>query len=118
MVEPAQLSDLAKAIAPRLCPHCGEMLSVEFMAEVPKETRLSFRITPKQGEKINAQTLGGVIESFGKLLESVGKHMDARVVALIDSIETLPDGTLQTNYLIVRAPEAKPRSRRKAKVAA
>lgn len=88
------------------------MLSLEFMAKIPNETRLSFRITPKEGERVQARTLGGVIEHFGKLLEAVGKDMDARVIALIDSIETLPDGALQTNYLIVRAPDVKPRRRK------
>jgi hypothetical protein len=107
-----QIADFAKALQqPLRCPHCEAELSMEFVASVPKETRLSFTIGVKEGERVNAATLGGVITSFGELLQAVGESFDTSLVALIDSIETLGDGALQINFLVVQAASRKARKK-------
>lgn len=86
------------------CPKCGAALSGELGAEIAAESRMTFCISVKAGEKIQAHTLGGTINSFADLIKAASKALDYRAEVLVDALRTKEDGTLEIDFLIARSP--------------
>lgn len=98
------LLGLAQKMASRpdiACPHCGEKLAFEVAAKAMDSSKMSFTITPHDGELLSAKTVGGSIENVSKLLVSVGKAMDANVHVLVNGLH-YNAGSVTIDLLVAR----------------
>jgi hypothetical protein len=84
------------------CPHCGEKLAFEVAAQAMENSKMSFTITPHEGELLGAKTVGGSIENVAALLVSVGKSMDANVQVLVNGLH-YNAGAVTVDLLVARS---------------
>lgn len=87
------------------CPHCNEPLTFEMVAKAAAETDLSFKITPKAGELLDVETIGGSLINFSNLLKAAGKQLDHKTMVMLKRTETHADGALEFVVMICRTPK-------------
>lgn len=75
------------------CPKCG--CKGMLMIDHGKGERVKMRIEPNATGLINAKTAGGVLENFGKLLESIAKDSGWRSEAIIRGLTTEESGAME-----------------------
>lgn len=68
------------------CPKCDTPLGLS--AVIPEEQRLSFVVTLEEGRMLSADTLGGMMTNFAKLMKLTGKEVgDTKVETFIYAIK-------------------------------
>jgi hypothetical protein len=85
------------------CPHCKEPLTFEMVAKAAAETELSFKLTPRPGEMLDLETIGGSLSNFSKLLKAVGKSIDHKTMVMLKRTTTHDDGALEFIVQICRS---------------
>ena len=55
------------------CPNCDTSLGLS--AVIPEDQRLSMVVTLEEGRMLSADTLGGMVTNFAKLMKLTGKQV-------------------------------------------
>lgn len=69
------------------CPHCKGRLTLELVSKVARASEMTVTIAPSDGETLEAQVLGTVINETAELLRELGHQYGATVTTFIKSIE-------------------------------
>jgi hypothetical protein len=77
-----------------------------FVAKIPREQVVRFRVTPIPGAYIPADMLGGQLTGFSDLLREIGKKDGLITTTAIMKIATLDDGAIEVEFAVLNlAPE-------------
>lgn len=85
------------------CPNCGDELGIEFISEAASESKMTFRIEPKNGERFCADTIGGTLLDMSKLLKAVGKEVGFKTTVFVENIIMTEDGAVESKLIIARS---------------
>lgn len=93
------------------CPKCETALAITIDHRLGE--RVCLAITPNTTGLINAKTAGGVLENFGKLLESIAKDSGYRAEAIVRDIKFSETGELRFDVemipLVTKPVKRKPK---------
>lgn len=88
---------------PLKCPHCqAELDQIDLIGRLKKQSSISLRLHPKQGEAISANTLGATLLQFEKLLKAESESLDIKTTVAIDSVQTSEDGAIEVKFVLMR----------------
>lgn len=85
--------------APTKCPHCDGEIHIN-MTTAAKGQRMRLRLEAEPGSYLSAALVGGQIADVAKLVSLVGKDVGARIVPLIEKIETDRNGAVTVHYFL------------------
>lgn len=88
---------------PITCPKCAEPISINLVAKAKAQSKMSFRLSPGQGELLDIQTFAQSAGAFGKLLVGIGRDIGVNTVVLVERLVTEDDGSLRVDVLIARS---------------
>jgi len=83
------------------CPHCGNALGLEVTTKLMAESRVTLRLEPHPGERLDAKTVGGSIENISELLSAVGDEMGVKTMVIVDGIES-HEGNIAVHLIVAR----------------
>lgn len=84
------------------CPKCREEVGGDLVAQLTKEATVIFRVTPTEGQLLDAKTVGGTLSAFVGLMAVTGKAVGVTTTTLVKSITTDADGAVEFTLVSVR----------------
>lgn len=99
----AHLDKMAEKIAGSgiKCPKCGEQMGLSMVSKLLDTSRMSFSISPHEGELLSARNVGGALEQMEHLLVSIGKDMGVRTSVLLEGMSS-ENGSVTFNLILGR----------------
>jgi hypothetical protein len=86
------------------CPHCSGDIHIEAGLRLPPETSVRWAITPKPGEMLSADTVGGTLTDVRKLFRSLGRELGVTTETLVEKIE-MNGETIVFHLRVINAPK-------------
>ncbi len=83
------------------CPHCAQEIGGQAVSRLMDNSRMSFSITPQEGELLTARNVGSAIEQMDRLLTAIGKDMGVKTVVGVECV-SFEKGAITINLLLAR----------------
>lgn len=84
------------------CPKCHEEVGGELTAQLTEKATIVFRIAPKDGQLLEAKTVGGMLNAMSGLLAACGKEAGVSTTTLVKSIATDASGAVEITLMTLR----------------
>lgn len=89
------------------CPSCKSEIAANYVADLTKDSRFSMVLSPKPGELMQAQTVGGMLVDMDKLFAAINKESGVKTILLVEGISQREDGALTFDFLCARSSAQK-----------
>lgn len=83
------------------CPHCDKAIGIALTTKLMNESRMSFEISPAEGELLTAYNVGRALAEMDRLLVAIGKDMGAKTVVGLENV-SFTDGKVRFHLLLAR----------------
>lgn len=84
------------------CSHCNKDMNIELLADLSKDSRITFRITPESGAMLQARDVGAALTAFAKLLIAADKELGQKTVVMLERVSTDADGSMNFDAICIR----------------
>ena len=97
---------MPEATKPVKCPSCSHEFQVVAMAMVPDSQRMSMELTRDDTGPWSVKTLGETLLGYEKLMRSVAKDLDTRLVVMVETIH-MTEATVRFDFILTVPKTAK-----------
>jgi hypothetical protein len=89
------------------CAHCGKSNRVEMAGLVGADQRFQYKVTPIEGQMMQAEAIGGQLVAIDKMMRAIAREDGGRVRTYISSVAMDVDGAIVFDIAVLPIRKAK-----------